>query len=186
MLNKCYFIIFWIFLSLQSIGQNKLKLSTMRIGYSPITNGGLIDGVPEPSLFVANILFDKRIAQNLTFRPGVSVSRLHFEGASLGSKEIGLWLDLFLDHKINGKRSSWFYYGLSVGYIKLNPLYHTPNMCFECYMESQGVHLNIETGVVVNLFKNTNAYLELGFFKKGLLTIGVSQDLFDRTHKSGH
>ena len=207
---KVFSVLALIIFSLKSEAQKKFSLSSLKLGYSPITNNKLFnDGehsnfyqstvfdIYKQNMFVAGLLSDVSLSDNRTLRLGLSYSRYNaeyqieffnnYEGL-VGSYDRntnfnGFWLDAYFEKKIRSKVFRNFYYGISVGYLQKKRTDHYRDYLliysFPNDIDNQ-LSLNLTAGTEIRIFRNTNAFVELGYFQKGLLTVGISQDFFNR------
>jgi hypothetical protein len=188
-----------IIFSLKSEAQKKFSLSSLKLGYSPITNNKLfrngetanssaIFDIYSQNMLVAGLLSDISLSDNRTLRLGLSYSVYNadfkVDMSDLNTNIKGIWLDAYFDKKIRSKVFHNFYYGVSVGYLQTKGssfydylvLYRFPYN----YDSYNRLSLNLTAGTEIRIFRNTNAFVELGYYQKGLLTVGVSQDFFNR------
>lgn len=204
---KNLFFLALCILTLNTEAQDKFRISTVKVGYTPITYNRLFNQNIFPfdenrtysdNMFVLSLLSDIDVNDILAVKLGVSYSRLRADNIRGYKDRYGnqityydslvesvFWFETYVEHRLQSKLIRNFYYGLSVGYlVGDNTTYIKdqsigPDYFINGYPKhTEHINLNINAGVEFNLYRNTNAYLELGFYGKGMLTVGLSQHFF--------
>jgi hypothetical protein len=192
---KIFIILTLSIFSLKSEAQKKFKV-TSRLGYTAITNAALnfqdVYSTYSDNQFILSVLLKKKISNKFSFRPGLSVSRfsadyrLDYSNIFMIYEDIEVCylLDLFFEHSLKNKFINNIYYGpnLGLGVYSYQTTYIWQGVSnVQDFYDYNELCINFNAGVEINLIKNTNAYIELGYLRRGLLTIGISHNFFNKT-----
>jgi hypothetical protein len=197
---KIFIILTLSIFSLKSEAQKRFKV-TSRLGYTAITNAALTSQDAystyySDNQFILSVLLKKKISNKFSFRPGLSVSRWSAESGReynyidgivdviYEDIEVCYLLDLFFEHSLKNKFINNIYYGpnLGLGVYSYQTTYIWQGVSnVQDFSDYNELRINFNAGVEINLIKNTNAYIELGYLRRGLLTIGISHNFFNKT-----